>query len=135
MLVDYAMNSDATAKLPKMCTTGFKKGLLEWRLSTEATVAFLCNLPDDVFTEISYAEFIDDPVVTISQVLHFIGIDDDPQVNTFVSNNVFRRSNRSGQDRISHEIQILGGKLFPLSMDGGSGLTRRSLELHSNSNG
>jgi hypothetical protein len=124
-LVDYAKNSDDTKKLPELCDTYYDKGLLEWRLSTEAVVGFLRRLPDDAFLETSYDKFIDDPVETISKILSFIGVDCNPNVETFVSDTVARKSSRLDSETISEKEQIIGGNLLPLSADGGKGLTNK----------
>jgi LPS sulfotransferase NodH len=125
LLVDYAWNSDETKNLPELCTTPYDKGLLEWRLSTEAAVGFLRRLPDAAFLEVNYDEFIDNPVETISKILVFIGVDRDPDVETFVSGNVARKSSRLDSEKVSEKEQMIGGALLQLSADGGKGLTRR----------
>ena len=124
-LIEYALNSDEFNHLPNLATSDFDKGLLEWRLSTEAAVKFLRNLPDDAFFEFNYEELIEHPIETISQVLKFVGLDDDDEVNNFVSKNLVRQSDQMGQCKISEKERTLGGKLLTLSMDGGKGLTRR----------
>ena len=123
-LVDYARRNDETSGLPALCTTYRDMGLLEWRLSTEAVVAFLRRLPDTTFAEINYDEFVASPVEAVLQLQDFIGVDRDPEVAAFASNTVTRKSSKSGQV-LSDNDQILGGKLLPLSMDGGKGLTKR----------
>lgn len=125
-LVDYATRSGEAAGLPSLCTTDFDKGLLEWRLSTEAAVTFLRSLPDDAFFEVSYDLFVDDPNGTILQILAFIGIDEDREVSEFVAGVVARRSSKLSADEVSAKMRILGGELLPRSMDHGRGLVRRS---------
>lgn len=123
-LVEYAMGRDDVNYLPALCTTYFDKGLLEWRLSTAAAVEFLHLLPDDAFFELNYDELMEQPIKTVSQVLDFIGINDDPKVKRFVSDTLARKSSKLSQDNISEKARLIGGKLLPLSMDG-KGLTRR----------
>lgn len=125
LLVDYAKNSDDTKNLPALCTTYYDKGLLEWRLSTEAAVDFLSRLPDAAYFETSYADFVEDPVETISRILDFIGVDRDPNVEIFVSGTVARKSDKLDSEKISEKERIIGGDLLQLSADGGKGLTRR----------
>jgi len=125
MLVNYSRTIDDTKHLPELCATYHDKGLLEWRLSTETAVGFLSRLSDAAFLEVSYDEFIDDPVGTISRILEFIGVDRDPKVETFVSNTVTRKSNKLDLQTISEKDRIIGGCLLRLSADGGDGLTRR----------
>ena len=124
-IVQYALDRDDIKNLPALCTTYFDKGLLEWRLSTEAAVEFLRHLPYDAFFELDYDELLEHPIDTISRVLEFIGIDSDLEVNKFVSESFVRRTTKLGRCNISEKEQILGGKLLPLSMDGEKGLTRR----------
>lgn len=124
LLVEYARGKDDTSGLPALCTTDHDMGLLEWRLSTEAVVAFLRRLPDTTFAELNYDEFVASPVAAVLQLQDFIGVDRDPEVAAFASHKVSRKSKKVGQV-LSANDQILGGKLLPLSMDGGKGLTKR----------
>jgi len=125
MLVNYARNNDDTKDLPELCATYYDKGLLEWRLSTEAAVAFLRSVPETVFIEINYDEFIINPVETISSLMEFIGVNRDPNAVSFVSVAVTRKSSKLRSVTISEKDQIIGGNLLSLSADGGKGLTRR----------
>ncbi len=124
-LVNYARNSDDTKHLPELCTTYYDKGLLEWRLSTEAAVVFLKRLQKATFIEINYDEFVKDPIGTISKLLEFIGVNPDPNVEAFVSGTVTRKSKKLDLKIISEKDQLIGGSLLLLSADGGKGLTRR----------
>ena len=130
-LVDYAMRKDDTRGLPALCTTYHDMGLLEWRLSTEAVVAFLRRLPDTKFVEINYDEFVASPVEAVLRLQDFIGVDRDPEVAEFVSNRVVRKSSHLAQVKLSAKDQMLGGQLLPLSMDGGKGLTKRATDCYS----
>lgn len=122
-LVKYALSKHDTENLPAICASVFDKGLLEWRLSTEAAVDFLGNLPSGSFYEINYDAFMDNPVGTISQVFNFLGLEQDPEVEEFVSENIVRRTSKLGLNNISEKEQLLGGKLLPLSMNAGQRLT------------
>jgi hypothetical protein len=124
-LVEYALGRDNTYNLPALCSTCFDKGLLEWRLSTEAAVDFSRNLPDDAFFELSYDDLVQSPVATISQVLNFIGIDNDLGVLEFAAENLSRKTSTLEQGELSEKDKILGGKLLSLSMDGKKGLVTR----------
>ena len=123
-LSEYALRRGETSNLPALCFTYFEKGLLEWRLSTEAAVEFLAKLPDDAFFEFSYDELTENSIDTISQVQEFIGIEDDSEVKNFVSENIARKSSKLGQYKFSEKEQIIGGKLLPLSLNGKGGLTK-----------
>lgn len=124
-LVEHALSRDDTSGLPALCSTYFDKGLLEWRLSTEAAIEFLSCLPENAFHELEYCELVEDPINTISQVLEFIGIDDDSEVKDFASVNLVRRTRKLGRYKVSKKETTLGGRILPLSMDGQKGLTRR----------
>jgi hypothetical protein len=125
LLADYARTRDDTRQLPELCTTAYEKGLLEWRLSTEAVVDFLGGLPESAFHETNYDDFIGDPVKTISEILAFIGADHDPNVEGFVANAVARKRDRLDAANLSEKERTIGGRLLPLSADPGTKLTRR----------
>ena len=124
-LVEYAALNRNTRDLPQKCESFLEKGLLEWRLSTEAAVEFIQSLDDDTCFEVSYDEFMHNPVKAISQVISFIGIDADHNVEQFAASAMARKSSRLNEDSISEQLQIIGGKLLPLSMDNEQGLTKR----------
>ena len=124
-LVEYASNRDDENNLPALCSTYFEKGLLEWRLSTEAVVGFARHLAEEDFFELNYDELIEHPLDTLLRVLKFLGLDDDREVKKFGSEKIVRKTSKLGQRKISDKEKILGGNLLPLSMDGGKGLTNR----------
>jgi len=124
-LVEYALSKDDTKDLPDLCVNPFDKGLLEWRLSTEAAVEFLKPLASDVYLEIKYDELVDWPVETLSRVIRFIGLGDDPEVFKFVSRSVRRKTSNMGRHFLSDKEVVLGGRLLPLSMDEEIGLAKR----------
>lgn len=123
-LVDYALGSRETASLPSLCADAFDRGLLEWRLSTEAVVEFLGKLGGDAFCELSYDELNRHPVETLARVLRFVGVRDDLQVTRFVSETVHRKTGEMIAGPLSDKEKILGGRLLPLSMTREKGLTR-----------
>ena len=125
-LAEYAQGREDTRDLPARCTNFYEMGLLEWRLSTEAVVAFLRRLPDTAFTEVSYDEFLANPIESVSHLQEFVGVDRDPGVEAFVRRAVTRKSSKLGQAPLSELDRMIGGNLLPLSMDGGEGLTKRS---------
>ncbi|UZR28182.1 sulfotransferase family protein [Methylococcus mesophilus] len=124
-LAEYAMRFDETRHLPGLCSTPYEKGLLEWRLSTEAAVRFLRSLPENSFFELNYDEFIDRPFNIFSRLTEFIGIDADPNMASFLAKRLIRRAPKPGYCNVSEKDELIGGPLLPLSMDGNGGLTRR----------
>ena len=121
-LVSYAKGQADTSDLPALCTTYRDMGLLEWRLSTEAVVAFLSRMSATTFSELNYDQFVDNPVEAVLQLQDFIGVDRDPNVAAFVSRTVTRKSTKLDHGSLAEKDRILGGKLLPLSMDGRRGL-------------
>lgn len=126
LLVDYANSRSRKEDLPSLCETNYDKGLLEWRLSTEAAVDFLQKLPDEAFFEFKYDELIENPVETISRILEFIGVTNDQDVIKFASGSVARRTSKLEKYKLSDKEKMLGGELLPLSMDDEKGLSWRS---------
>ena len=47
-----------TAPVPALCQSYYEKGLLEWRVSTQAVTSFLGRLPQDNWLEVSYSAFV-----------------------------------------------------------------------------
>lgn len=121
-LVDYANGTSATSRLPSLCASAFEKGLLEWRLSTESAVRFLHGIPSEAFVEVNYEHFVGNPARVISRLLAFIGVGEDPGVNTFVTDEVSRRSSKANQTELTAKMRDLGGDLLPKSMEGGTTL-------------
>ena len=122
--MEYASRDDSTSALPALCSSFFDKGLLEWRLSTEAAVEFLSRLPTEAFLELSYDSLIENSIDSMSRIARFISIDDDPNVTRFVSANVKRQSSKLMPHLLSDKERTLGGPLLPFSLDG-KGLTTR----------
>ncbi len=124
-LVEHALSRDETAALPKLSSSYFDMGLLEWRLSTESAVDFLRDLNDDAFFELSYDELVQNPSRTMMRVTRFIGLHEDTRVKKFASDQIRRKTGRLKPEKLSRKEKMIGGKLLPLSMEGEKGLTRR----------
>jgi len=125
-LVKYAFGSEQTASLPSLCSDYFRMGLLEWRLSTEATVKFLDGLPQERFVELSYDRFLQDPKSALEQTLSHLGLEIDDDMLRFVEEQIVRQGGAPHSYRPSDEEWQIGGALLPMSMDSVSGLTRRA---------
>lgn len=125
-LVRYAQARGETSTLPALCSNYFQMGLLEWRLSTEAIVKFLCGLRDDCYFEISYEQFIQAPVSVLEQIFAFLQIAHDADAVEFVRQEIIRRSGKITASAVSEKEARIAGRLLPLSMDGKNGLTRRA---------
>ncbi|MEO1393126.1 MAG: sulfotransferase [Cyanobacteria bacterium J06634_5] len=116
-LVGYAADRPDVQSLPELCRNNFEKGLLEWRLSSEAVVHFLKKIPRESCFELSYAQLVEQPENTMSKVLDFIGLSDQERVLNFAVNNLSRKTTPLKQQALSKMEKILGGQLLPLSLD------------------
>ncbi|MFC1735108.1 sulfotransferase [Candidatus Hydrogenedentota bacterium] len=125
-LAQHASTDEETAFLPKLCTNNYERGLLEWRLNTEAVVEFLRDLLEDSFHEISYMDLVDDPVRTMNRVMSFLDIEKDSNVTDFAGNYIARKTKQLESSAISEKEKLIGGKLLPLSRETPGGLTKRS---------
>jgi LPS sulfotransferase NodH len=124
-LVEYATAEGRAGDVPALCTTDFERGLLEWRLSTEAAISFLGELADNAYFELSYDDFVTHSADAVARIFKFIGVDAAAEIETFVAEAVSRRSARIDDRIASEKLKLIGGKLLPLSMDKSAGLTVR----------
>ena len=111
-LARHASTLKGTASLPSLCTTDYDRGLLEWRLSTDAAHVFLSTLPDTIYMEIGYEDFVEKPVQTITTVLDFLGLENNEVVNDFVRSTVWRKSEKADFSRIPKKELTIGGRLL-----------------------
>lgn len=116
-LIQLASSQQDTYGLAGLCESYFDRGLLEWRLSMKAVSDFLRKMPEDLYCEVSYDEFVDQPVVTINRLLAFIGLREDEQLNNFVLNSVSRKSGKMGLDDLTEKARIIGGELLLRSIE------------------
>jgi hypothetical protein len=123
-LVRLARARSETAGLPDLCSDNFYRGLLEWRLSTEAITGFLGGLPQKAYLEISYCQLLDDPGGTIGSTLEYLGLDTDPQVVRFANEILVRRSTPRDGLTPSARHKAVGGELLAASLDCRTGLSQ-----------
>ena len=112
LLAEYASLRQETSTLPTCCESYYEKGLLEWRLSTEAVFIFKKTFPEARFYEISYKEFLHDPVITMHNIFSFIDIPMDDRVTDFLFKNVTRRTPELQNKHLSVKEQFIGGDLL-----------------------
>ena len=129
-LVKIAHGNPDTEHLPDLCTSYYDKGLLEWRLSTDAAVMFLDGLSDERQHELSYSELTNNPEEAVAQSLEFIGLDMEPMVRKFCQEIIRRKTSTLDTHVLTDkEIQI-GGKLLERSIGaGGKRVTVRPRRL------
>ncbi len=118
LLVDYASEAPETSTLPGLVDTPYEKGLLEWRLSTEAAVEYLLQMTQKTFIEVSYSDFVDNPVDSIDEALSFLDLNTDQEVHKFAGTEIRRQSPPITRTKLSEKESKIGGKLLKLSISG-----------------
>jgi hypothetical protein len=116
LLVEYAQSMPETAFLPALCQSYYEKGLLEWRVSTEAATSFLGRLPEDSWVELSYSTFVADPFGTSERIGDFLGIAPEQTVRDYIQHNVHRRSESRDGAEITQLERLIGGPLLEQSV-------------------
>ena len=124
-LVTYASEQAHTRHLPELCQDNYQKGLLEWRLSTEAVLNFLSLQPTDRFIEVSYRQLVEAPGTTVEQILSFIGVEIDGGITEFLSHHVKRQSSCLDETTISKADIQIGGNLLLQSINNPGGLLKK----------
>ena len=112
LLVDYAHSQSHTSEIVNVCTNNYERGLLEWRLSVEAIYSFTSTIPKESFFEITYDDFIDNPLEIMQKILNFIGLEKSNEVNNFLINNIQSGSNKVASTEYSEKDKIIGGSFL-----------------------
>jgi hypothetical protein len=125
MFADYAQSMPETAYLPALCQSYYEKGLLEWRVSTEAATSFLERLPQDNWLELSYSTFVADPFGTSERLADFLHLTPEQMVRDFIRHNIRRRSESRDGAEVTQLERLIGGPLLEQSVQPiQSGLTK-----------
>jgi hypothetical protein len=111
-LANYAASRDSTANLPDLCHGNYEKGLLEWRLSTEAIYSFFQQVSEDSIWEITYDDLVENPVQTLNKTLSYIGLQKSVEVDNFARNNIQRISPKKSISNVSEPDSTIGGALL-----------------------
>jgi hypothetical protein len=116
MLAEYAQSMPETAHIPALCQSYYEKGLLEWRVSTEAVTSFLGRLPQDNWLEVSYSAFVADPLGTSERLTDFLHLTPEQAVRDFTQQNVRRCSESRDSARLTQLERLIGGPLLEQSV-------------------
>lgn len=116
-LAQHAASMRDTEELPGLCNSYYEKGLLEWRLSTEAIEDFLAGQAENTFIKLGYAELVKDKIDTIRKVISFIGLAEDSQVTGFVAENIYRRSSEMANQPLTDTEKMIGGRYLLRTAD------------------
>jgi hypothetical protein len=127
-LVQLASAKEDTSQLVGLCTDPYEKGLLEWRLSTEAAVGFFRGIPADSYYELSYANLVDNPLGVMQRLLSFLDIEVDRRVVEYARDRIIRKTKQPPDPALSPIEKEIGGELLPLTMDAqiDGGLSRQA---------
>lgn len=112
LLAEFAGTRRQGLPIDELCRDNYERGLLEWALSVGEVERFCVDLPSRAFLEITYDGFIDRPVETINEVLSFLGLAKSAFVDTFVTDNVRRHSEKRAGPFTERELAI-AGELLP----------------------
>ena len=94
-LVQRATSVNELSKLQDFPKNNFERGLLEWRLSTEAVTQFLKNIPTEKYEQVTYSDFVTNPKKVISELLNFMGLESNHEIDLFLESSIRRRSKAS----------------------------------------
>ena len=117
LLAEYAQSMPETAHLPGLCQSDYEKGLLEWRVSTEAAMSFLGRLPQDNWFELSYSTFVADPFETNERIANFLRLTPAQTVRDFIQQNVRRSSESRDGAELTQLERLIGGPLLEQSVN------------------
>jgi hypothetical protein len=116
MLAEHAQSMPETAHVPALCQSYYEKGLLEWRVSTEAVTSFLGRLPTDNWLEVPYSAFVADRLETSERLTEFLRLTPEQTLRDFTQQNVHRcGESRDGAELTQHE-RLIGGPLLEQSV-------------------
>jgi hypothetical protein len=116
MLADYAQSMPETAYLPALCQSYYEKGLLEWRVSTEAVTSFLGRLPQDNWFEVPYSAFVADRLGTSERLTDFLHLTPEQTLRDFTQQNVRRCSESRDGAELTQLERLIGGPLLEQSV-------------------
>jgi hypothetical protein len=112
LLAEYASGREETRPIPDRCADGYERGLLEWRLGTEAVLDFFGRLSAESRYEIRYDRLVADPVRAIGDCLSFLGLEGSRAVDDFARENIRRRSERRSAAALTAREDFIAGKLL-----------------------
>jgi hypothetical protein len=111
-LAAYAETRTDTRGLAARCGTPYERGLLEWRLSVDAALAFAATLPAACQLQVTYEALVDDPPATIASIERFIGVPGATEVHAFARKEIGRRSPEAAARAIPAGTPDLAGPLL-----------------------
>ena len=117
MLTEYAQSMPETAHVPALCQSYYEKGLLEWRVSTEAVTSFLGRLPQDNWLEVPYSAFVADRLRTSERLTDFLHLTPEQTLRDFTQQKVRRCSESRDGAELTRLERLIGGPLLEQSVN------------------
>jgi hypothetical protein len=100
------------AGLVGLCTDGFRRGLLEWRLSVATALDDLAKLPAERQLEIRYEQLVEQPAQVCEGLEAFVGIRHEPAMAAFARAELSRRSPPPDPVSLPPDAQRIAGDLL-----------------------
>jgi Sulfotransferase family len=100
------------ADLVDLCTDGFRRGLLEWRLSVSTALEDLAELPAERRLEVRYERLVEQPAEVCEHLQTFIGVRHEPAVAAVARARLSRRSPPPDLAALSPDAQEIAGDLL-----------------------
>ena len=110
LLAERAERDPETRALPARCHTPFERGLLEWRLSEEAALAFFAAHPDVPCLDVRYEAFVEAPARELARIETFLELPPSVEAHALADREV-RERHRAPQD-LSPDVEAIGGPLL-----------------------
>ena len=90
----------------------FERGLLEWRISNQYLLDFLNGMPNDQYINLTYSQFVEEPVEVISKVFTFLGLTNNDKITQFLIRNISRMTKKYDSEYISERYAEIGGVML-----------------------
>lgn len=133
-LVAYAARHPETRNLPALCRDDRDKGLLEWRLSTEAVVSFLRELPRETYLEINSSELFKAPENVLARIFRLLDLEDKTMIaQANVGHSLDRNKDPLPEAalELSDKARRLGGPMLLASLQSSGGLVEARSDMES----
>jgi len=108
LLVKYAQQR-GQEELVNLCTDNVHKGLLEWRLYTDAAQEALEHLPSERVLQIRYGELMANPNHICDKIETFINIAQSEEMRRFADETIIRRSKKRHYSTMPPSMQQIVG--------------------------
>lgn len=92
------------------CSGGYEKGLLEWRMSVDASDEATAGWSPELILRVRYEELVDDPAALGSRFERFLGLDPSRALREFAAQHVRRQSPEALEATIPSTTGMIAGE-------------------------